>query len=165
MMKQSKFTLLLLLMTVFLSQTAFGMVEKVSRTTPENASLTPSKWYQDNNKQAELQGLSPEMTQMKMEEFLTLTPSKFEEMTGKKLSWKKKVELKLAQKFLKKKAAGADISKGLYVVLAIIGFGWLAMGLLDDWNGSDWIIALVLSLLFWLPGVIFSLIKMNKYYK
>lgn len=164
MMKQMKCTLLLLAATFLFSQTTFSMVEKTASTT-ESSVKVPAKWFQDYNNNAQIQVLSPEMAQMDLEQFMNLTPAKFQELTGQKLSWKKKMQLKVAQKFLKKKASGkADISKGLYVVLAIIGLGWLAMGLLDDWNGSDWIIALVLSLLFWLPGVIYSLIKMKKYY-
>ena len=163
-MKQMKCTLLLLAATFLLSQTSFSMVERTASTS-ETAVKVPAKWFQDYNSNAQIQVLSPEMAEMNLDQFMSLTPAKFQELTGQKLSWKKKMQLKVAQKFLKKKASGkADISKGLYIVLAIIGLGWLAMGLLDDWNGSDWIIALVLSLLFWLPGVIYSLIKMKKYY-
>lgn len=57
-----------------------------------------------------------------------------------------------------------DISKGVYVLLAIIGFGWLAMGLNDDFEGFDWLISLLLYILGWLPGVIYTLIMMKKYY-
>lgn len=144
-MKQMKFTFLLVLVGTFmLTQPVFGMIE------PRGTSL-PSA--------------STEKKQMNVETFINLTPAKYQELTGQKLGWAKKIQLKMAQKLLKgKKAGNADISKGLYVVLAIIGFGWLAMGLLDDWSGSDWIIALVLYFLFWLPGLIYSLIKMKKYY-
>ncbi len=74
----------------------------------------------------------------------------------------KQLSKKQIKKALKKGDSG--ISKGLYVILSIIGLGWLAMGILDDFEGSDWIISLVLSLLFWLPGVIYSFIKMKKYF-
>lgn len=57
------------------------------------------------------------------------------------------------------------ISKGIYILLALLGLGWLGMGLNDDFGGSDWIISLVLYLLFFLPGFIYTLIKMKKYYK
>lgn len=57
-----------------------------------------------------------------------------------------------------------DISKGVYVILAIIGFGWLAMGLNDNFEGFDWLISLLLYILGWLPGVIYTLIMMKKYY-
>jgi len=104
--------------------------------------------------------------QLTLEEFLSLTPAKYKEMTGKRLGLKKSIELKIAQKFLKKqmKKNAADISQGLYIVLAILGLGWLAMGILDDWQGSDWLISLVLYILFYIPGLIYTLIKMNKYY-
>jgi|688.fasta_scaffold09640_11 uncharacterized membrane protein YqaE (UPF0057 family) len=57
------------------------------------------------------------------------------------------------------------ISKGIYILLALLGLGWLGMGLNDDFGGSDWVISLVLYLLFFLPGFIYTLIKMKKYYK
>lgn len=57
-----------------------------------------------------------------------------------------------------------NIPKPLYVVLSIIWLGWLAMGINDNFEGWDWVISLILYLLFWLPGVIYSLIMMKKYY-
>jgi uncharacterized membrane protein YqaE (UPF0057 family) len=57
-----------------------------------------------------------------------------------------------------------DVSKGVYVILAIVFFGWLAMGLNDDFEGFDWLISLLLYILGWLPGVIYTLIMMKKYY-
>jgi uncharacterized membrane protein YqaE (UPF0057 family) len=79
-----------------------------------------------------------------------------------------KKELKIQKKFetfkqLAKRGSG-DLSKGLYIVLAIFGLGFVGMGILDDWKGNDWVIALILSVLFWLPGLIYALIKMKKYY-
>ena len=166
MMRLIKFTTKLLLFgALLLTQPSFAMVEtyKPQNNSSENV-VNASNWYADFKANPEMKNLSPEMTKLTLEEFTKLTPSKFEEMTGKKLSMVKKFKLKVAQKFLKKKAGTADISKGLYVVLAIIGLGWLAMGLLDDWSGSDWIISLVLYFLFFLPGLIYTLIKMKKYY-
>lgn len=52
----------------------------------------------------------------------------------------------------------------LYIILAIFPLGWLGMGLNDNFTGSDWLISLILYLLMWLPGFIYTLIKMNKYY-
>ncbi len=62
-------------------------------------------------------------------------------------------------------AAKAEISKGLYVVLAIIALGWLAMGINDNFSGYEWLLSLLLYILGWLPGVIYTLIMMKKYYK
>ncbi len=169
MMRLIKFTTKLLLFgALLLTQPSFAMVESYTTqksivSNSENA-VNPSKWYSDFKSNPEMKNLPPELTKLNLSEFISLTPSKFEEMTGKKLGIVQKFKLKVAQKFLKKKAGGASISKGLYVVLAILGLGWLAMGLLDDWSGSDWIISLVLYLLFFLPGLIFTLIKMKKYY-
>ena len=79
----------------------------------------------------------------------------------KEFKMQKKVEK--IKKFLQK--GGSDkLSKGLYILLAIIGWGFLGMGLVSDWEGSDWIICLVVSFLFILPGLIYALIKMKNYY-
>lgn len=118
----------------------------------------------------EVKALSPEMTKMAVDQFLNLTPAKYKKMTGERLGLKKTVELKMAQKAVKKHmkkdgAAGGDgITKGLYILLAILGLGWVAMGVKDDWNGSDWIVNLILTFLCWLPGLIHALVKMKKYY-
>jgi hypothetical protein len=83
------------------------------------------------------------------------------------LTLKEKVALKQAKKALKKNAKPNDveISKGIYILAAFFGLGWLAMGLLDDWSGNNWIICLVLTLVLpWIGGFIFSLIKMKDYF-
>lgn len=64
-----------------------------------------------------------------------------------------------------KAAASAEMPKGLYIILAIFGFGWLAMGINDNFEDWDWIISLVLYLIGYLPGLIYTLVKMKKYYK
>lgn len=138
-----KFTFLFVFLgALFLSQPAFSMIEVQGATTTTVVS-------------------SPKMD---LETFKSLTPEKYQELTGKKLGFFGKLKLKAAQKMVSKQAKTAEISKGLYIVLAILGFGWLAMGLLDDFGGSDWIISLVLYFLLWLPGFIYTLIKMKKYY-
>jgi len=104
-------------------------------------------------------------TALSLERFLTLTPKQYREMTGERLGLKNAIKLKAAQKIVKKQLKrDEDLSKGLYVLLAILGFGWLAMGLLSDWDGSDWIVNLVLTFLCWLPGLIHALVKMKDYY-
>ncbi len=75
-----------------------------------------------------------------------------------------KEQSKLSQ-MLGKKSSSAEIPKVIYIVLAIIGFGWLGMGINDNFKDWDWVISLILSILFWLPGLIYSLVKMKKYYK
>ena len=124
-----------------------------------------TSWTDDFKSQPEVQALTPEMVQMGLDDFLSLTPKKYKEMTGKKLGLKKTLELKAAQKFIKKQMKSEpEFSKGLYVLLAILGLGWLAMGVMDDWSGSDWVVNLILTVLCWLPGVIHALVKMKKYY-
>ncbi len=61
-------------------------------------------------------------------------------------------------------AKSSAIPQILYVILAIIGLGWVAMGVNDSFSGSDWLISLLLYILFYFPGLIYTLIKMNKYY-
>lgn len=118
------------------------------------------------SQQPEIQALSPKLQAMKVEDFLALTPAKYKQITGERLGWFSSLKLKAAQKVFKKQAnKGGEISKGLYIVLAIFGLAWVAMGVMDDWGGSDWIINLLLTFLFWLPGLIHALIKMKKYYK
>ncbi len=115
--------------------------------------------------QPEVASLTPEMLQMSLNKFLTMTPKKYKELTGDKLGIKNTIKLKVAQKYLKKQMKqDPDIEKGLYVLLAILGLGWVAMGVMDDWSGNDWIVNLILTALCWLPGVIHALMKMKKYY-
>jgi len=71
------------------------------------------------------------------------------------------------KKIKKEKAAKkpkGDVSKGLYVVLSILFYGWIAIGINDGWKGSAWIVSLLLYCCLWLPGVIYSLARMKKYY-
>ena len=108
---------------------------------------------------------SGDIATLGLDQFLTLTPNKYRALTGKRMGLRKVVQLKAAQHFIKKELQQEpDITKGLYVLLAIIGLGWLAMGLLDDWSGSDWLVNLILTALCWFPGVIHALIKMKKYF-
>lgn len=170
MMKLFKSTTKLLLFgALLMAQSSFAMVETYPGSSPnltdDNGVAINSQWMADFKNNPEMKNLPHEMAKMNLDEFLNLTPAKYEEMTGKKLGIVKKFKLKVAQKFLKsKKASTSDIPKVLYVLLALIGLGWLAMGLLDNFSGSDWIISLVLYLLFFLPGLIYTLIKMSKYY-
>lgn len=69
-----------------------------------------------------------------------------------------------SSKKLSNKAGSSTIPQVLYILLAIFWLGWLAMGINDNWNGYDWLISLLLYFLFWLPGFIYTLIKMSKYY-
>ncbi|MFT4663527.1 MAG: uncharacterized membrane protein YqaE (UPF0057 family) [Polaribacter sp.] len=113
----------------------------------------------------EVQVLTPDMTNMSIDQFMDMTPRKYRKMTGERLGIKKSLQLKAAQKAVKKATKkDGDISSGLYVLLAILGFGWVAMGVMDDWSGSDWIVNLLLTFLCWLPGLIHALVKKKNYY-
>ena len=106
-----------------------------------------------------------------MEEFLTLTPKKYREMTGEKLSLKETLALKVAQKKLKKemrKGQGRDdipVSKGLFIVLAILIpiAAVIMMGIADEWSGNRWWVALLLYFLCYIPGLIYTLTKLNDF--
>lgn len=122
-------------------------------------------WATQLSDQPEMKALTPEMVKMGLDEFLTLTPKKYKEMTGERMGIKKAVQLKAAQKMVKKQMGKEpQFEKGLYVLLAILGLAWIAMGVMDDWSGSDWVVNLILTVLCWLPGVIHAFVKMGKYY-
>ncbi len=133
----------------------------------------PNEALRKNMKSEKDVEFSKYLSEMTPEEIMVLTPEKYKEKTGKKMGLKNALKLKMAKRLLKKakkaeaKGQGtenAGIGKGLYILLAIIGLAWIAMGIFDDWQGSTWIIGLVLALLLWLPGLIFALIKMGDYY-
>ncbi|NJN78102.1 MAG: hypothetical protein HC803_07005 [Saprospiraceae bacterium] len=84
--------------------------------------------------------------------------------TGKKLTFKEKIAFKKEFKE-RTNTKESQISKGLYILLAIIGLGWLGMGILDDFEGEKWIISLLLYWFGGLPGLIYTLIKMKDYYQ
>jgi uncharacterized membrane protein YqaE (UPF0057 family) len=127
--------------------------------------VVKTNWAEQFNTQPEVSVLPVDMASMGLDQFLSLTPKKYKEMTGEKLGLKKTLQLKAAQKFIKKELKReADIDKGLYVLLAILGLAWVAMGVMDDWSGSDWIVNLILYALCYLPGLIHALTKMKKYY-
>jgi uncharacterized membrane protein YqaE (UPF0057 family) len=158
-----KVNFLLCALIMLLSVTASAPTYAVTRPST-NEPLT-SEWAAKNKANANVQALSPEMLQMSVNAFLTLTPSKYKAMTGHKLGFKKTLALKAAQKMLKKDGKGGDsISKGLFIVLAIIGLGWIGCGLNTGWDGNDWWVCLLLTALCWLPGVIYALVKMKNYY-
>lgn len=120
----------------------------------------------------EFTNLPSDIFNQSTDDFLNLSPKKYRKMTGKKLGLMGAIKLKVAQKMLKKqlkkqqedKLAAGTISKGLYIVLAIFGLGWLALGINDGWKGNNWWIALLLGLLGWIPGLIYTLVKMKNYY-
>ena len=115
--------------------------------------------------QTSFENLDPMVQNMDMEDFLTLTPKQYRKMTGKRLGVKKALQLKAAQKVIKKATGqAADIPKGLYIVGVILGWGFLVMGLMDDFQGNNWWVNLLLTALCWLPGVIHGFIKMGDYY-
>ncbi len=96
-----------------------------------------------------------------------ITPNDIQKLTGKKLSLKEVIKLKAAQKLLKAKAkkGGDGYSKGIFILLALLGWSWLLMGIQDDFSGSTWLVNLLLTVLCWLPGFIHSLVHMKDYTK
>lgn len=106
-------------------------------------------------------------------DFLSLTPRKIREATGKKLTLKEAIGLKLAQKKIKREMRKAErrgeepeISKGLFIICAIFVpiVAVIFMGLADDWQGNNWWTALILYALCYLPGLIYTLTKVKNYY-
>lgn len=124
-------------------------------------------WYNQIENTDKIDALPAEMPTFDLDKFLNLTPSQYEELTGKKLGFWNSIKLKAAQKYVAHELKASDdpeISKGIYILLAVLGLAWIAMGLFSDFSGSDWIWNLVLTLLCWLPGFIHALIKMKNYY-
>ena len=126
-------------------------------------------WHTDIDAEPALATVADQLRSGSVDDFLSLTPKKVREMTGERLGIKGTLALKAAQKAVKKQmkkgSRDADISQGLYVVMAIFGLGWLAMGLMDDFEGNNWWVNLLLTIcLFGIGGLIHALIKMNDYY-
>ena len=105
-------------------------------------------------------------------QLLAAMSGKMSDNSSHKLSFKEKLVLKIvkkkAEKMQKKMAAGhlaaePGIDKGTYVIVAIL-IPFLAVGLATNFEGGDWLICLLLTILFYLPGLIYALIKMNTYY-
>ena len=91
-----------------------------------NAASMAANWATSMGDQPAVKALTPEMAQLGLDQFLSLTPKKYKEMTGERMTIKQTVQLKVAQKLVKKQMnKEADISKGLYVLLAILGLGWV----------------------------------------
>lgn len=105
---------------------------------------------------------------MTVKEFLNLTPKTYRQKTGKKLGFKNTLVLKAAQKSVRKqfkKENSADIPKGLYIVGVILGFGWILMGLMDDFQGNNWWVNLLLLILTCgIGALIHGFVKMKDYY-
>lgn len=101
--------------------------------------------------------------------FLSLTPREYHRLTGNRLTLAETVKLKAAQKMVRSQMQQADgedkFPKGGYIVLVILGWGFIPLGILSDWKGNDWWVNLLLTALCWLPGVIHGFVKMKDYYK
>lgn len=110
--------------------------------------------------------VDPAIAGMSVEAFLQLTPQKYEELTGRTMSIEQIQTLKATQQSLRAEMkAQPKIDKAVYIILSLLFLGWLAIGILSDWEGNDWLINLLLTMLCWLPGVIHALFVMKKYYK
>ncbi|MEM1324444.1 MAG: hypothetical protein AAGI23_00740 [Bacteroidota bacterium] len=140
-------TLVMLVSLATIYAAPFAVAPKAEKATMENT------WKEN-------------LQSMSLDDIMTLTPKKYREMTGKRMGVANAVKLKVAQTVLKKNSAkqATDLPKAAYVILALIGLGWLAMGLLDSFEGNNWWIGLLLYFLGFLPGLIFTLIKMGDYY-
>ncbi|CAH0999445.1 hypothetical protein LEM8419_00745 [Neolewinella maritima] len=114
----------------------------------------------------------PAGTVDKIEDLLTMTPKEYRKLTGKKLSLKEVIVLKAAQKKIKKQMRSGErqrddipVSKGLFIVLAIFVpiAAVIMMGIADEWSGNRWWIALILYALCYIPGLIYTLTKLNDF--
>jgi uncharacterized membrane protein YqaE (UPF0057 family) len=85
----------------------------------------------------------------------TVAAEKPATIAAEKRSWMGKI-------FAKAKAAA--IPEILYIIMAIFPLGWLAMGINDNFTGSKWLISLLLYILFYIPGLIYTLVMLPTYY-
>jgi hypothetical protein len=164
-MKHFKFTSILLIIgAIFLAQPSFAMLEMIKPLETTNNDFI--KLSKEVKNQEPIKAMSPIMQKMLMDDFLKLTPSKYKELTGKKLGFRKTLQLKAAQKLVKnQQRKGTEIPKGLYIVGALLGWAWLLMGLMDEFEGKNWWMSLLLYFLCFIPGVVHAFIKMKDYYK
>lgn len=156
----------------FLLTLSFGLFAfNASAATTADVSKTPVAISAENAQKVEAL-----LQEFSTQDLNQLTISKVEELTGKEMSFKEKVAFKIAKMKMKKAQkkvvasmesgsglAAPGIDKGIYIILAIF-IPFVAVGLATDWQGKDWLIALLLSFLCGLPGIIYALVKMNKYY-
>jgi len=174
-MKQIKaYSPILAACMLVLTLSSFGVLTAVvNPNTATHALATVSAPERGNYAWIEAPGKLPTMpsnqlgveNKMTMDAFMNLTPAQYKQMTGKKLGWFKSMELKMAQKQMKKHSSRAgDLPQWAYIVLSIFWLGWLAIGIRSDWKGNDWWICLLLYFLFYFPGLIYALVVMNKYY-
>ncbi len=61
-------------------------------------------------------------------------------------------------------APDLQLTQFAYILLAILGLGWLAIGINDEFLHSRWIFALFLYLLLYIPGLIYTFLRMDRYY-
>jgi uncharacterized membrane protein YqaE (UPF0057 family) len=149
-------------------KTTITMLSFIFLFVTSSYAVTSGNYLMKLNSHEEFNPISSDLPSIGIDDFLNLTPKKYKELTGEKLGLKNSLKLKAAQKYIKKemKDGGADdgISSGLYILLAILGLGWVAMGVKDDWSGKNWITNLILTALCWLPGLIHALAKKNDYF-
>ena len=156
---------MLRIVTLTLLISLFAALSMSVAVAPAKAALTPANAIAES-------GLAIDPA-ASVDEFLALTPKKYREMTGEKMSFKETIALKLAQKKIKKelrkqgKRDGDDqFPKGLFIACAILLpiAAVIFMGIMDDWEGNTWWTALLLYALCYLPGLIYTLTKVNDYY-
>ena len=143
-MKNKKFTLLVAITLI----ASFTLQAAIILPPPPTNKVATTTVVKEN----------PLLTQIK-----TMKISAFEKATGHELNFIQKIAFKKLQKKLRK-SSSTEISKGLYIILAIFGFGWVGIGLNDNFKGGKWILSLVLYILGYLPGLIYTLVKMKDYY-
>jgi uncharacterized membrane protein YqaE (UPF0057 family) len=109
-----------------------------------------------------MQNMTQQQQRMLMEQFTKMSVKDYETVTGKKMNLLEKLSFKFTQQQMKrelKKQSGSDASTNtlLLVILAIL-LPPLAVYLHENaLNGKFWL-SVLLTLLFWLPGVIYALI-------
>ncbi len=149
---------------------AFQAFSSVLLVKEPQTSLAPSA--------EQMQQMQAVLGTLSSQDLATLSISQVEGLTGHKMNFKEKVAFKIAKMKMKKMkrkmtaemksadgiAEAPGIDKMLYIILSIFVLPFLAVGLATNWEGNDWLWCLLLTFLCWLPGLIYALMKMKKYY-
>ena len=101
-----------------------------------------------------------ELSNMSLNDLMTVSTKEFEEITGEKLNLKQRVVLKVAQHKLKSSQDPIEDDKLLMILLAII-IPPVAVYLLFDVGKEFWT-NIILTLLCGLPGMIHALILVSR---
>ncbi len=103
---------------------------------------------------------------IKSDNHAVVSSNKDDSITEKEVSSEEVSESKVSKPTkVAEKDNGSYISKGLYVVLSILGLGWVAILVNGNVKGKvSWVPAIIFTLIGAIPGMVYSLLSMKYYY-